>query len=80
MKPTEKEIREARELLHKAGYAVENLWSADDVLSRFAGIFTDEALDIMNTVLSTEYIAQYIWESVDDEAESRDYSRTDIAI
>jgi hypothetical protein len=63
------EIENAKQVLKKAGYFVDNLWTVHDVKSKYE--CTDEqAQKILNDVLSGEYLNGEINESIDIAAET----------
>ena len=65
-----KEVIEAREVLGKNGYAIENLWQKLDVTDKYK---CDDilALKIMNQVLNSGGVMINIHEAVSYECESR---------
>lgn len=61
--PDHEEIESARIILEDAGYYVDNLWHIDDVKKH--GEFTDDkAYEVLDKVLSGEYIMEAINESI----------------
>lgn len=61
-KATEEEIRieHARNVLRKAGFYVDNLWSVADVQSKFE-CDTDDAMEVLNSALTNEATMEQIW-------------------
>jgi ribosomal protein L1 len=57
---------EAKEVLRNAGYYVDNLWCIEDV---DAEITNDEKYDILDEVLTSEYIMKQINESIEVKVE-----------
>jgi hypothetical protein len=57
---------EAKEVLRNAGYYVDNLWCIEDV---DAEITNDEKYDILDEVLTSEYIMEQINESIEVKVE-----------
>lgn len=58
-------IREAKEVLRKQGYFVDNLWSVEDVTDRFD--CSDEvAQEILYRALTHPYIVERIHEMIQD--------------
>jgi hypothetical protein len=53
--PTQVEIDSARDVLRRAGFAVENLWCAEDVSYRYH-CTKEQALKFANTALQNSHI------------------------
>lgn len=61
-------IQQAKAILREAGYFVDNLWTIDDVQSRYE--CTDEqAQEILDYVLTNERLVEDIFELIHLEAE-----------
>jgi hypothetical protein len=61
-------IQQAKAILREAGYFVDNLWTLDDVQSRYE--CTDEqAQEILDYVLTNERLVEDIFELIHLEAE-----------
>lgn len=63
-------IEQAKKVLKKYGYYVDNLWHTDDV-HRFGDISEDEAYDVLDSVLQNDYTIEKINEMLDDEFHTR---------
>jgi hypothetical protein len=64
----EASVEQAKEVLKKAGYCIETLWSTGDVQSRFE-CSDDDAQHVVNEVLGSERICQEVNEAIDQTAE-----------
>lgn len=67
-------IEQAKEVLRKSGYYVENLWSVDDVkmnhMDANGNEITDEmAQTILNNVFKNEATIDQIWFAIDKHSE-----------
>lgn len=58
-------IREAKDVLKKHGYFVDNLWSVEDVTDRFE-CSDDDAQEILYRALTHPYIVERIHEIIQD--------------
>lgn len=58
------EVEQARELLEANGYAVDTLWQACDVQSRY-DCDDETALSIMNSVMTNDSTNQHVWCALD---------------
>tara|TARA_R100000935_G_C2827655_1_gene163242 strand:- start:788 stop:997 length:210 start_codon:yes stop_codon:yes gene_type:complete len=57
-------IKQAKEVLESKGYYVGNLWSVDDVHSRYE--FTNEvAQEILHKALTNDATMEQVWLSID---------------
>lgn len=63
-----KKIEKAKKLLADNGYAVESLWSAEDVQNKYY-CDKDEAMDIINQILGEESLTSQINEAICDDCE-----------
>jgi len=63
-----KEINDAKELLKKEGYYVDNLWRVWDVQERYDCEDSD-AYEVLDRAVSSEYIQERIFELINDIAE-----------
>ena len=67
-------ISNAKDLLKKTGYQVDNLWSVNDVKARFK--CTDEqAHDILYRALTNSATMEQIWFAIDIEAEIKNLEK-----
>ena len=57
-------IKEAKQILKNNGYYVDNLWNVIDVMERHK-VTEDEAYDILDESLQSEYIINTIFEQID---------------
>ena len=62
-------IEEAKQVLKEAGYYVGNLWSVQDVQSKFE-CTEEEAQHILNEVFNSDYIGSEINDTIQDFGES----------
>lgn len=53
-------IHEAKELLRKAGYYVEKLWSVEDIIGSYA-CAEEQAQQVLNKALNLESVMDEIW-------------------
>lgn len=67
-------IDKARKTLRDAGYFVDNLWHIDDVKLKFQ-VSDDEAQEILEDVLTNEWIMENIHFAIGSEAEHREFKR-----
>jgi hypothetical protein len=58
------EIEQAKQVLEANGYYVENLWSVEDVQTRFK-CTDDEAQKVLNQALNSESTMEQIWFNID---------------
>lgn len=72
----ELEIESAKATLEKYGYFTRNLWTTDDVTERF-NCTTEQALDVLESVLHNEYIVNEMNIAIDDVCEERGFERTE---
>lgn len=56
--------QKAREYLRSKGYQTANLWSTQDVKTKF-DCTEEEAMDFLERVMDNEWVIQQIWESMD---------------
>lgn len=68
-KPSEEEIEAARNVLRRAGYAVDNLWCDKDVMHKF-DCTPEQALEVMNDALQNDYIMEQIHFAVGEVADA----------
>lgn len=65
-KPSEEMIESARAILKKAGFFTDNLWHIEDVKIKTPEKISDEdAMAILERVLSTEVVANEIYECIE---------------
>lgn len=62
---TSREIANAKEVLRKAGYFVDNLWHVDDVKLRYNCEDDNQAQDILNSALTNDATMEQIWFAID---------------
>jgi hypothetical protein len=72
-KVSQEDISEAKEVLRKAGYFVDNLWHVDDVKLRFAVFDNEDAQDVLNDALTNEWVMEQIHYSIGDIAEYKGF-------
>lgn len=60
-----KDVLEARALLRKRGYFVENLWSVDDVTENY-NCTPEQAQQVLEMALTNEATMEQIWSAIDD--------------
>jgi len=63
-----KEINNAKELLRKEGYYIDNLWRVWDVQERY-DCEDNDAYEVLDKAVSSEYIQERIFELINDIAE-----------
>lgn len=63
-KATHEEIEQAKALLKENGYQVDNLWTVDDVKSRF-NCTDEEAHHVMYKALTNDATMEQIWLAID---------------
>lgn len=69
-------IEQAKELLKKEGYFVDNLWQTEDVKMNYQ--CTDEqAQKVLNRVLQYDAIYELVWEGIKYEAENMKLKNVD---
>lgn len=59
----ENKVEEAKEILKKGGYYVDNLWSVPDVMDRYE-CDEDTAQEVLDTVMQAEYTVVGLHESI----------------
>tara|TARA_R110000824_G_scaffold316724_1_gene503992 strand:+ start:209 stop:418 length:210 start_codon:yes stop_codon:yes gene_type:complete len=57
-------IKQAKELLESKGYYVGNLWSVDDVYSRYE-CTNEEAQEILHKALTNDATMEQVWLAID---------------
>lgn len=66
-----KELEDAKSVLRNAGYAVDTLWSIEDVTNRVKHNFTDtELMSILEVALTDEEVTRDIFEIIEIESEN----------
>lgn len=55
---------QAKEVLRKAGYFVDNLWHIDDVRCKFKNLTNEDCQDLLYKTLTNEWIMEQIWEAM----------------
>ncbi len=63
MKPTQQEIQNAKDLLERAGYFVQNLWHIQDVKIHF-DCTDEEAMYILEQSLGGEYMNELSYDLI----------------
>jgi len=69
-------VEEAKEFLEKNGYYVGNLWSVDDVKSKFK-CTDEEAQDVLDGALQNEATMEQIWYAIDVHGENNGLERVE---
>jgi hypothetical protein len=59
------DIKDAKALLKKEGYCVENLWHIDDVKQNYK-CSDEDAMDILDEATLNEYVADTIFTMIDE--------------
>jgi hypothetical protein len=59
------DIKDAKALLKKEGYCVENLWHIDDVKQNYK-CSDEDAMDILDRATLNEYVADTIFTMIDE--------------
>ena len=67
----------SRKVLMDAGYYVGNLWHIDDVQEKFEDVSDDDAQDILDEVLTSDWITERIQERIYDIGTDRGYNERD---
>lgn len=70
------DIENAKQVLKKAGYFVDNLWQTCDVTMNH-DCTEEEAKEVLEGALTNEATYQQIWEAISYEAESMNLKRRD---
>jgi len=70
-------IAQAKEVLRKAGYFVDNLWHIDDVKLRYNCEDNEQAQDILNKALTNDATMDQIWFSIDMAAQDESLTLKD---
>lgn len=68
-------IDEAREVLRKAGYFVDNLWHVNDVKDAFFVLDNEDAQEVLDDALTNEWIIEQIHLTISDVALSKGYKK-----
>lgn len=68
-------INEAREVLRKAGYFVDNLWHVNDVKDAFFVLDNEDAQEVLDDALTNEWIIEQIHLTISDIALSKGYKK-----
>ena len=63
-------VQEAKEILHKAGYFVGNLWQIEDVQAHYE-CTDEEAMDILYKALTNEITMEQIFFAINFEAQEK---------
>ena len=69
-KATYQEIEQAKALLKENGYQVDNLWTVDDVKSKF-NCTDEEAHHVMYKALTNDATMEQIWLAIDIVGEAK---------
>lgn len=67
-----REIEQAKAILKKHGYYVDNLWHVDDIYQH-GKIDEDDAYDVLDAILSNDYVIEIINDMVKFEYEDRNF-------
>ena len=62
------EIAQAKRVLKKAGYCVENMWQTADVKHHYPNFSSEECMEILG--IATEDAIENIWEQIHNTVES----------
>ena len=62
-------IREAIDFLTEQGYYVGNLWMTDDVVLDYPELTEDEAMWVLDRVLSSEWLTEQVFVSIGEHVE-----------
>ena len=62
-------IREAKDFLTEQGYYVGNLWMTDDVVLDYPELTEDEAMWVLDRVLSSEWLTEQVFVSIGEHVE-----------
>jgi hypothetical protein len=68
-------IDEAREVLRKAGYFVDNLWHINDVKDAYFVLDNEDAQEVLDDALTNEWIVEQIHLTISDIAISKGYKK-----
>lgn len=73
MENKQTEIEQAKAILEQYGYYVENLWHVEDVKSMAENdnMSDSEAQKILHLALTSEYLTNEIWFSIDYQLKNR---------
>lgn len=64
-----KDVLEARALLRRKGYFVENLWTTDDVTENY-NCTQEQAQQVLEMALTNEATMEQVWLAIDDACDS----------
>jgi len=59
------DIKDAKALLKKEGYCVENLWHIDDIKQNYK-CSDEDAMDILEDVCSEDYVSETVFTMIDE--------------
>ena len=69
------QVDEAREVLRKAGYFVDNLWHVNDVKDNYVVLDNEDAQEVLDDALTNEWIIEQIHLTISDVALSKGYKK-----
>lgn len=69
------QVDEAKEVLRKAGYFVDNLWHVNDVKDAFFVLDNEDAQEVLDDALTNEWIIEQIHLTISDVALSKGYKK-----
>lgn len=69
------QVDEAREVLRKAGYFVDNLWHVNDVKDNYVVLDNEDAQEVLDDALTNEWIIEQIHLTISDVAMSKGYKK-----
>ena len=69
------QVDEAREVLRKAGYFVDNLWHVNDVKDNYDVLDNEDAQEVLDDALTNEWIIEQIHLTISDVAMSKGYKK-----
>jgi|TARA_R110000803_G_C11921275_1_gene314357 hypothetical protein len=61
----EKKMDKAKDTLKDNGYYCDNLWHVDDVKQNYPKCSTKEALEVLDDVMTSDYIQETIYSFID---------------
>lgn len=61
----EKKIEKAKNILKDNGYYCDNLWHVDDVKQTYPTYSNEDALEVLDDVMTSDYITETIYSFID---------------
>lgn len=68
-------VEDAKKILERHGYSVDNLWHVDDVTAWAYECDEDTAKEILDKALINDHVSQAVWDSIDYFAEKLNIER-----